>query len=154
MAHLSSLQIRHLRPLLFFLPSFTKCGHSADLTFCPFVFGRMAHLSSLQIRHLRPLSCFLPSFTYYDCSVDLKFHHEAFSRLNERHWGQLVVNPASSLCYNFKPSLGGSPGLVVMGRDSRSKGRGFESRHGILDGNFSPISVVKIVMMFVWKDQK
>ena len=36
-----------------------------------------------------------------------------------------------------------------MGRDSRSKGRGFESRHGILDGNFSPISVVKIVMMFV-----
>ena len=27
-----------------------------------------------------------------------------------------------------------SPGLVVMGGDSRSKGRGFESRHRILDG--------------------
>ena len=34
---------------------------------------------------------------------------------------------------------GGSPGLVVMGRDSRSKGRGFESRHHILDGHFSHI---------------
>ena len=36
---------------------------------------------------------------------------------------------------------GGSPGLVVMGRDSRSKGRGFES----LDGHFLHIFVVKIV---------
>ena len=48
---------------------------------------------------------------------------------------------------------GRSPGLVVMGRDSRSKGRGFESRHRILDGHFSHIFVVKIVM-FVWKDRK
>ena len=42
--------------------------------------------------------------------------------------------------------LGGSPGLVVMGRDSRSEGRGFESRHRILDGHFSHIFVIKIVM--------
>ena len=41
---------------------------------------------------------------------------------------------------------GGSPGLVVMGRDSRSKGCGFESWHCILDGHFSHIIVVKIVM--------
>ena len=40
---------------------------------------------------------------------------------------------------------GGSPGLVVMGRDSRSKGREFESRHRILDGHFSHIDV-KIAM--------
>ena len=33
-------------------------------------------------------------------------------------------------------SLGGSPGLVVMGRNSRSKGCGFESRHCILNGHF------------------
>ena len=46
-----------------------------------------------------------------------------------------------------------SPGLVVMGRESRSEGRGFESRHYILDGHFSHIFVVKIVMIFVWKDQ-
>ena len=30
--------------------------------------------------------------------------------------------------------LGGSPGLVVMGDDSCSKGHGFESRRRILDG--------------------
>ena len=38
---------------------------------------------------------------------------------------------------------------MVMGRDSQSEGRGFESRHRILDGHFSHIFVVKIVMMFV-----
>ena len=35
---------------------------------------------------------------------------------------------------------------MVMGRDSRSEGCGFESRHHILDGHFSHIFVVKIVM--------
>ena len=30
--------------------------------------------------------------------------------------------------------VGGSPGLVVMGGDSRSEGRGFESQRHILDG--------------------
>ena len=43
---------------------------------------------------------------------------------------------------------GGSPGLVVMGRDS-PEGCGFESQHRILDGHFSQIFVVKIVMIFV-----
>ena len=32
--------------------------------------------------------------------------------------------------------MGGSPGLVVMGDDSCSNGRGFESRRRILDGHF------------------
>ena len=41
--------------------------------------------------------------------------------------------------------MGGSPGLVVMGRDSCSKGRGFESWHSILDGHFSHIFIVKNV---------
>ena len=35
---------------------------------------------------------------------------------------------------------------MVMGRDSRSKGRGFKSRHRILDGHFSHIFAVKNVM--------
>ena len=35
-----------------------------------------------------------------------------------------------------KNLTGGSPGLVVMGGDSRFKGREFESRHRILDGHF------------------
>ena len=40
--------------------------------------------------------------------------------------------------------LGGSPGLVVMGRDSPSKGRGFESVYWM--DIFSHVLVVKIVM--------
>ena len=47
---------------------------------------------------------------------------------------------------------GGSPGLVVMGGDSCSKGRKFESRHHILDGHFSHLFAVKIVMC-VCKDE-
>ena len=48
---------------------------------------------------------------------------------------------------------GRSLGLVVMGRDSGSKGHGFESQHCILDEHFSHIFVEKIVL-FVWKDWK
>ena len=47
-----------------------------------------------------------------------------------------------------------SPGLVVMGGDSCFEGHGFESQHHILDGYFSHIFVVKIVMMFGLKDRK
>ena len=43
--------------------------------------------------------------------------------------------------------LGGSPGLVAMRGDSGSEGREFESWYCILDGHFSHISVVKIVML-------
>ena len=50
---------------------------------------------------------------------------------------------------------GGSPGLVVMGGDACSKGRGFKSRCRILDGHdiFSHWFVVKIVL-FVRKRPK
>ena len=41
---------------------------------------------------------------------------------------------------------------VVMGRDSRSEGCGFDSQHRILDGHFSHLFVVRIVML-VWKDK-
>ena len=50
--------------------------------------------------------------------------------------------------------LGGSPGLVVMGRDSHSEGCVFKSQHRILDGHFSHISDVKVLKLFVWKDQE
>ena len=39
-----------------------------------------------------------------------------------------------------------------MGGDSCSKGCGFESQHHLLDGHFSHLFIVKIVM-FVWKDE-
>ena len=45
--------------------------------------------------------------------------------------------------------LGGSPVIVVMGGDSCSEVHGFESLHRTLDGNFSHIFAVKIVMVFV-----
>ena len=46
--------------------------------------------------------------------------------------------------------LGGSPGLVVMGGDSCSKGCEFESRDRILDGHyFTYLFVVKIVFYLV-----
>ena len=57
-----------------------------------------------------------------------------------------IRNRIGQIC---RVNVVGSPGLVFMGRDSRSEGRGFESRHCILDGRFSHIFVVKIVMMFV-----
>ena len=45
----------------------------------------------------------------------------------------------------FLKLMGGSPGQVVVGGDSRSKGRGFESQCRILDGHeiFSHRFVVK-----------
>ena len=47
---------------------------------------------------------------------------------------------------------GRSPGLVVIGGDSCSNGRESESRHRILDGHFSHLLVVRIVMI-VCKDK-
>ena len=48
--------------------------------------------------------------------------------------------------YSFTYFIRRSPGLVVMGGDSCSKGWGFESQRCILDGHFSHLFVVKIVM--------
>ena len=48
---------------------------------------------------------------------------------------------------NLNQAKGGSPGLVVMGGDSCSKGCEFEFRHHILDGHlFTYLFVAKIVM--------
>ena len=41
-----------------------------------------------------------------------------------------------NIVYKLLIDVGGSPGLVVMGRDLRSKGCGFESWQRILDGHF------------------
>ena len=43
--------------------------------------------------------------------------------------------------------------IVVNGGDSWSEGHGFESQHHVLDGHFSHLFVVKIVI-FVGKDKK
>ena len=49
------------------------------------------------------------------------------------------------------PILGVSPGLVVMGGGSCSEGCGFESHPCILDGHFSYLRAVKIVMFIKTK---
>ena len=46
-------------------------------------------------------------------------------------------------CKN-KDLSGREPGLVVMGGDSLSEGRGFESQHRILDGHFFTLICCKI----------
>ena len=59
-------------------------------------------------------------------------------------------DPVSRLSGNQRSSknlvTGGRPGLVVMGADSCSRGRGFVSQHQTLNGHFSYYIVVKIVM--------
>ena len=50
--------------------------------------------------------------------------------------------------------LGRSPGLVVMGGDSRSEGHGFESQCHILDGHFLTLICCKIALIFAWKRPK
>ena len=49
--------------------------------------------------------------------------------------------------------IGSVPGLVVMRGDSCSEGHGFESQHHMVDGHFSHLFAVKIVM-YVWKDKR
>ena len=49
---------------------------------------------------------------------------------------------------------GGSPGLVVMGRDSRSEGRRFESRHCILERHFFTYFCSKNGNDVCWKRPK
>ena len=49
--------------------------------------------------------------------------------------------------YERKMFIRLATGLVVMGGDSCSKGCEFKSRHRILDGHFSHLFVVKIVML-------
>ena len=45
--------------------------------------------------------------------------------------------------------LAGTTDLVVMGGDSRSEGRGFESQCRKLDGHFFTLICRKFVLMFV-----
>ena len=46
----------------------------------------------------------------------------------------------------------GSPGLVVMGGDSRYEGCGFESEHRMLEGHFFTFICCKNCNVF-WKDE-
>ena len=49
--------------------------------------------------------------------------------------------------------MGGSPGLVVMGGDSRSEGCKFKSQCHILDGHFSHSFVVNCIAVCLKKTE-
>ena len=58
---------------------------------------------------------------------------------------QTKSNVVDTKEHNIKNRLmGGSPGLVVMGGDSRPRVCGFESGQQILDGHFSNILLKKL----------
>ena len=48
----------------------------------------------------------------------------------------ILVKPSQRLSVTIAKYEGESPGLVVMGGESCSEGRGFESQHRILVGHF------------------
>ena len=63
-------------------------------------------------------------------------------RICKSTWYRCLTPPSDwkinfDLLLKLKFIWGGSPGLVVMGGDSRSEGCGFESQCHILDGHFS-----------------
>ena len=51
-----------------------------------------------------------------------------------------------NLVIYLRSFVGVSPGLVVTGRDSRSKDHGFESQYRILDGHFPHFIGVKFCL--------
>ena len=68
----------------------------------------------------------------YDFSSEIPFR-QLYRHLAIFFWSH---GSAVTMVAIRKILRGGSPGLVVMGRDSNSKGCGFESRHRLLDGHF------------------
>ena len=62
--------------------------------------------------------------------------------LGRFHWSYTEFE--SQFRHKTSPSRGGSPGLVVLGVDSCSKGRQFETRHRLLDGHFSHFLLQKM----------
>ena len=94
---------------------------------------------------------------YYECSDECNWSMRYFTSELEVHSCVISCHLSWKILTNFRLKnftiLGRSPGLVVMGGDSCFRGCKFESQHRILDGHFSHVSVVRIVM-FVWKDEK
>ena len=68
-------------------------------------------------------------------ALEMKMKFPRFIFIQKKKWRKIICG------------MGGSPGLVVMGGDSCSKGGEFESQHRILDGHlFVYLYVVKFVM--------
>ena len=62
-----------------------------------------------------------------------------------RHEAVFTLSDSEDQVTNI--TLGGSPGLVVMGDNSCSRGRGFESRHRLLDEHLFGFICCKICIV-------
>ena len=80
--------------------------------------------------YLRPDEC-------QSISIEFRRVFPALSGMKKLVKNRMVTSYSMNLDLSGKGKhiMGGSPGLVVMGGDSCSKGRGFESRRRILDGH-------------------
>ena len=86
-----------------------------------------------------------PTLTMFFCLTNFRFFEMAKYWKNNleiwSHWRKsdrvaTYLSCFTRRCGNGKTRLGGSPGLVIMGDGSCSRGHGFESRHHLLDGHF------------------
>ena len=60
-----------------------------------------------------------------------------------------LSNTQQTITYKLMKLLGREPWSSGDGRRLMSEGHGFKSQHRILDGHFSHLFVVKIVMFFL-----
>ena len=75
-----------------------------------------------------------PSLMLFSCFVKLQKSQGGGCKKPSKK--PFRVDPAAPLVKRSIIRLGGSPGLVAIGRGSHSEGCGFESQHRILDGHF------------------
>ena len=134
-------------------PGFESQAHHLRFFHLLSILCYICHVKRTQINKKRPgLDIFLKEITLISCKkYSNKWLQADFTIV------LYVGTYTATICtYGSKlSSLGGSPGLVVMGGDSRSKGRGFESWRRILDGHeiFHVDLLQKLYCLFE-KDQK
>ena len=114
------------------------------------------HRASSSIERLSILLRFFEKFSAYNIARHLLFsqelgkfaHFQFISRYCDSFFSAKTGLDQSRLTRssNNNVLLGRNPGLVVMRGDSCPEGCGFESQDHILDGHFSHIFVIKIVI--------
>ena len=85
-------------------------------------------------------ACFVFSF-FFPRQLFLSFRRFHFQ-------GRLLITYYRMACTNttsYRTSNAKSPGLVVMGDNLQSKGRGFESRRHTLDGHFDILTFFTLI---------
>ena len=131
-------------PKIFIGLSYSKCSNRWRIVQ---FFYRPENVYGLKVSRIFLMGLFRPYFciSIFSIKINVQNHLHKIAYC----WIRTESNGSA----NCAITTATSPGLVVMGDDSCSRGHGFESRCRILDGHFSHWFVIKIVL-FVWKDQK